>query len=42
MKAYKLIYGEALSSTLVEDLAFHAKGRHNQQEIKAINKLNDV
>ena len=38
MKAYKQIHGKASSSTLVEDLASHAKGRHNQQEIKAINK----
>ena len=38
MEAYKQILGEASSSTLVEDIASYAKGRHNQQEIKAINK----
>jgi hypothetical protein len=38
MKAYKQIHGEASSSTLVEDSASHAKGRHNQQDIKAKHK----
>jgi hypothetical protein len=30
------IHGEASSSTLVEDLASHAKGRHNRQKIKDV------